>query len=199
MNHTDTFHLHGKIDIEPILKIISDNNMDWDEYTDRQKKYVAHTHTKTIPIIFDKSFNFNHLKIIPTEHYQLFEEEILKIEEKIKSGTGENGKIMRALLVNLTAGKSIVPHVDTVGFTLVLCRRIHIPLQTNEKCFFTVGVNPNPSICFTCFLIVVYFNVSSTNINERARLSRYVWYECYNWYQSRSIQTVPWVIKLQLT
>jgi hypothetical protein len=139
MNHTDTFHLHGKIDIEPILKIISDNNMDWDEYTDRQKKYLAHTHTKTIPIIFDKSFNFNHLKIIPTEHYQLFEEEILKIEEKIKSSTGENGKIMRALLVNLTAGKSIVPHVDTVGFTLVLCRRIHIPLQTNEKCFFTVG------------------------------------------------------------
>jgi hypothetical protein len=69
----------------------------------------------------------------------LFEDEILKIEEKIKSSTGENGKIMRALLVNLTAGKSIVPHVDTVGFTLVLCRRIHIPIQTNENCFFTVG------------------------------------------------------------
>jgi hypothetical protein len=27
---------------------------------------------------------------------------------------------------------------------------------------------------------VVYFNVSSTNINARARLSRYVWYGCYN-------------------
>jgi hypothetical protein len=26
---------------------------------------------------------------------------------------------------------------------------------------------------------VVYFNVSSTNINARARLSRYVWYGCY--------------------
>lgn len=139
MNHTDTFQLHGKIDIEPILKIISDNNLDWDEYTDRQKKYLAHIHTKTIPLIFDKSFNFNHLKIIPTEHYKLFEDEILKIEEKIKSSTGENGKIMRALLVNLTAGNSIVPHVDTVGFTLVLCRRIHIPIQTNENCFFTVG------------------------------------------------------------
>jgi hypothetical protein len=139
MNHTDTFQLHGKIDIEPILKIILDNNLDWDEYTDRQKKYLAHIHTKTIPLIFDKSFNFNHLKIIPTEHYQLFEEEILKIEEKIKLSTGENGKIMRAILVNLTAGKSIVPHVDTVGLTLVLCRRIHIPIQTNESCFFTVG------------------------------------------------------------
>jgi hypothetical protein len=46
--------------------------------------------------------------------------------------------------------------------------------------------------------IVVYFNVSSTKFNARARLSRYVWYGCYIWYQSRSIQTVPWVIKLQL-
>jgi hypothetical protein len=55
------------------------------------------------------------------------------------------------------------------------------------------------NIIHSKFLIVVYFNVSSTNINARARLSRYVWYGCYNWYQSRSIQTVPWVIKLQLT
>jgi hypothetical protein len=26
-----------------------------------------------------------------------------------------------------------------VGFSLVICRRIHIPIQTNEDCFFTVG------------------------------------------------------------
>jgi hypothetical protein len=140
MNHTDTFQLHGKIDVEPYIKIIQDNNLDWDAFTDRQKRYNSeHVHTKTIPIIFDKSFNFNHLKIMPTEHYPLFQDEISKIEEQIKSNTGENGKIMRALLVKLTAGKSIRPHVDIVGFSLVVCRRIHIPIQTNENCFFTVG------------------------------------------------------------
>ena len=79
MNHTDTFQLHGKIDVEQFLKIIEDNNLDWDEFTDRQKRFnTEHVHTKTIPIIFDKSFNFNHLKIIPTEHYSLFKDELSK-------------------------------------------------------------------------------------------------------------------------
>ena len=133
MDATETFINHGDYNVENILKIINDNNLDWDEFTDRQKRYgTEHIHTKTIPIIFDKSFNFNHLKIIPTTHYPLFKEEITKIEDIIKHNTGENGKIMRALLVKLTAGESIRPHVD-------ICRRIHIPIQTNEDCFFTVG------------------------------------------------------------
>lgn len=140
MNHDDTFLLHGKINISPILEIIEINNLNWDEFTERQKRFDSeHVHTKTIPIIFDKSFNFNHLKIIPTNLYPLFENELSKIENDIKLSTGENGKIMRALLVKLTAGESIRPHVDSVGFSLVICRRIHIPIQTNDNCFFTVG------------------------------------------------------------
>ena len=140
MDITETFIKHGEYNIDNILKIIKDNSLDWDEFTDRQKRYgTEHVHTKTIPIIFDKSFNFNHLKIIPTNHYPLFQEEISNIESIIKSNTGENGKIMRALLVKLTAGKTIRPHVDIVGFSLVVCRRIHIPVQTNENCYFTVG------------------------------------------------------------
>lgn len=140
MDYSDTFLLHGKIDVEPILKIIEENNLDWDEYTDRQNKWgTEHIHTKTIPIIFDKSFDFNHLKIIPTEHHRLFVEELSKIEGQVKLHTGENGKIMRAILVKLSAGKSIRPHIDMVGFSLVVCRRIHIPIQTNDGCYFTVG------------------------------------------------------------
>jgi hypothetical protein len=140
MNQNETFINHGKIDVNNILKIIEGNRLDWDEFTDRQKKYnTEHIHTKTIPIIFDKSFNFNSFKIVPTNHYFLFQDEISKIENVIKSNTKEDGKIMRAILVKLTAGKSIRPHVDVVGLSLVVCRRIHIPIQTNDKCFFTVG------------------------------------------------------------
>ena len=109
MNPTETFFLHGEIDVTPILKIIEDNNLNWDEYTARQKKYNSdHAFTKTIPIIFDKSLNFNHTKIMPTEYYPLFEKELNFLEEKIKLSTNENGKIMRALLVKLAAKKSIV-------------------------------------------------------------------------------------------
>jgi hypothetical protein len=76
---------------------------------------------------------------MPTNHYPIFQDEISKIEELIKLNTGEEGKIMRALLVKLTKGKSIRPHKDVVGKSLVLGRRIHIPIETNDDCFFTVG------------------------------------------------------------
>jgi hypothetical protein len=62
----------------------------------------------------------------------------LKIENFIRETINEEGKILRAILVNLPSGKSIPSHVDS-GPSLVYCRRIHIPIQTNEKCFFTVG------------------------------------------------------------
>lgn len=140
MNPTETFFLHGEIDVTPILKIIEDNNLNWDEYTARQKKYGGeHQFTKTIPIIFDKSLNFNHTEIMPTEHYPLFENELNILEEKIKFSTGESGKIMRALLVKLAPKKFIRPHIDGVGYSLIICRRIHIPIKTNNECFFIVG------------------------------------------------------------
>lgn len=138
MEVTQTFINHGMIDHSEILKIIEDNNLDWNEYTARQEKYTTHCHTKTIPIIFDKSFNLNSFKIIPTDYFSLFENEILKIENLISKSTNEDGKIIRALLVKLPSGKSIRPHIDR-STTLSLCRRIHIPIQTNENCFFTVG------------------------------------------------------------
>jgi hypothetical protein len=138
MELKDTFLFYGKIDVNPILEIIEKNNLNWNEFIDRQLKYVVHSNTKTIPIIFDKSFAFDSFKIHPTNLYSLFEHEILKIENIIKENTNENGKIMRAILVNLPSAKSIPPHIDT-GKTLLDCRRIHIPIQTNENCFFTVG------------------------------------------------------------
>ena len=138
MEATQTFINHGMIDHTKILKIIEDNNLDWNEYTGRQEKFITHCHTKTIPIIYDKSFNLKSFKIIPTNIFSLFENEILKIEDIINKSTNEDGKIMRALLVKLPSGKSIPPHVDS-SITLSLCRRIHIPIQTNENCFFTVG------------------------------------------------------------
>jgi hypothetical protein len=140
MDATQTFIYHGKMDHTKITKIIEDNNLDWDEYTERQNKNnTEHVHTKTIPIIFDKSFNFNSYKITPTNHYPLFVNEILELEDIVNKSTNDEGKMLRALLVKLPSGKSIRPHTDIIGGSLTTCRRIHIPIQTNENCFFTVG------------------------------------------------------------
>ena len=51
----------------------------------------------------------------------------------------ENGSfIQSAILINLPAGKSIPRHIDTHSFFKKFSR-IHIPIITNEKCYFTVG------------------------------------------------------------
>jgi len=138
MEATQTFINHGMMDHTKILKIIEDNNLDWDEYTARQEIFAPHYYTKSIPIIFNKNLNFNFFKIEPTNLYPLFENEILEIEHIINKSTNEDGKIIRVLLVKLPSKKSIFPHVDG-SKTLSLCRRIHIPIQTNENCFFIVG------------------------------------------------------------
>lgn len=138
MESNENFLYYGVIDVNPIMEIIEKNNLNWDEFVDRQIKYVVHSNTKTIPIIFDKKLNFDSFKIHLTDFYSPFEVELSKLEKIIQSKTNEDGKIMRAILVNLPSKKSIPSHVDT-GKTLVDCRRIHIPLQTNENCFFTVG------------------------------------------------------------
>jgi hypothetical protein len=140
MDVTETFIKHGEYNVENILKIINDNNLDWDEFTERQKlKNTVHYLTKTIPIIFDKTFDFDNLNAVPTEKYPLFKTEILNIENIIKVNTGEDGSIMRAILVKLPSMMVIPPHVDTAGESLVICRRIHLPIVTNNKCYFTVG------------------------------------------------------------
>jgi hypothetical protein len=137
MNITETFINHGVYDVDNIVKIMKDNNLDWDEFTVRQNSYREHIHTKTIPILFNPDFNSTEL--IPSKNYSLFEEELSNIESIIRMNTGEEGHIIRSILVSLKSKKSIPPHVDIVGETLVTCRRIHIPIITNEKCYFKVG------------------------------------------------------------
>jgi hypothetical protein len=54
MEHKDTFLFHGRIDVNPIIDIIKNNNLDWNEFLDRQIRYIVHSNTKTIPIIHSK-------------------------------------------------------------------------------------------------------------------------------------------------
>lgn len=49
------------------------------------------------------------------------------------------GKISTALLINLPKHKSILPHIDSGDEHFFKTDRLHIPIQTNEKCLFTVS------------------------------------------------------------
>ena len=107
---------------------------DWDHYTFRQDTFKVHEHTRTIPLIFDQDFRNTN----PThhEHYEKFAKPLKDIENILKNQYG-HGQIIRALLIMLKMRSSITPHIDK-GFSLELCRRIHIPITTTPRVFFTI-------------------------------------------------------------
>jgi len=131
------FQQYGIFDVSGIKKILKDNYFDWDEFDLRQNRgQRVHRETKTIPIIFDESFSIK--KYTKTKHYPLFESEIIKLEEHLANELKEDGFIFRAIIVKLPAKKEIRKHIDN-GASLTIPKRIHIPIQTNPDCIFSVG------------------------------------------------------------
>ena len=114
-------------------KILKTKN--WNQYEFRQKTYDVHKKTKTIPLIYDEDLRHE----TPTYHvdYHKYKKSIDMIKEILNKKLGE-GRIIRAILVNLPAKNKIDEHIDS-GYSLSNCSRIHIPIVTNDKVCFKVG------------------------------------------------------------
>ncbi|EON77005.1 hypothetical protein ADIS_2548 [Lunatimonas lonarensis] len=107
-------------------------SLDWGYFTHRQKVHEVHKETLTVPLLFDQGFS----KINLYKDFGQFMRELEPVK-KILSETLGKGYLQFALLVNLPAGKQVLRHVDLAdGFKLF--SRVHIPIQTNENCFFEV-------------------------------------------------------------
>lgn len=128
------FKYYGEYDISNIEFLISTNTLDWETYTYRQTHRKGQSHTKTIPLIWEENFN----GIKKWDSYSIFESEINKIEVTLKNILGE-GIIMTALLINLPKHREIGKHVDSGSEHFFKTNRIHIPIETNDKCLFTVS------------------------------------------------------------
>lgn len=139
MNADETFKFYGNYDVSNIKKIIIDNNLDWSEFTVRQKSCYDMINTQTIPIIFDSRIFTTNFNPVYTENYGLFKNELDNISEIIKQKTDGKGYLLKAILVKLFKKTDIPTHIDWANETLKLSRRIHIPIITNPDCIFTVG------------------------------------------------------------
>lgn len=128
------FKFIGKFDISKIKHKVLNHNLNWDEYQYRQKTFTHHLDTKTIPLIWkekeNKNFEF-------WTNYKYFETDIIDINKILKNKFGE-GEIDTAILINLPSKKEIEKHIDN-GLFFKKRNRIHIPIITNENCFFEVG------------------------------------------------------------
>jgi len=126
----------GTIDVSNIKDIVLKfTKEDWNEFTFRQDKLSTHIDTFSIPLIFDTSFST--VKPVYQKWYSQVEDELNKIHD-ICRNVYSDGYIIRALFVNLPAGKSIPSHKDH-GMSLLISNRIHIPIITNDGVIFMVG------------------------------------------------------------
>lgn len=107
--------------------------LDWHFYTVRQTVYDIHKETLTVPLLFDPS-------LAQISIHKDFGRFIKDLEEVKKILTDKLGKgfLQSAILINLPAGKEVARHVDTAD-SINNLNRVHIPIQTNEHCYFEVG------------------------------------------------------------
>ena len=56
MDAKKRFHFYGNINIDNLIKIYNQNELDWDSFGFRQETFVCFADTKTLPIIFDETF-----------------------------------------------------------------------------------------------------------------------------------------------
>ena len=136
MDAKERFHFYGNVNIDNLIKSYNQNDLDWDSFGFRQETFVCFADTKTLPIIFDETFEFKEKKV--SENFPIFESEILSIQEQIKLILNQDGEIKSFMFVNLPPKKQINPHVDLLLFASKF-DRFHIPVITNDDCIFTVG------------------------------------------------------------
>jgi len=125
------FTHYGEYDqIEHLVRdVLLIPEIEWERFTYRQKNIVGHTHTRTIPLLFDP-VRLSRPKT--HKHYGAFEHYLTEISLQLDM------VVKRANLVKLLAQSEILPHYDKGDF-LKSTRRIHLPITTNEHCTFMVG------------------------------------------------------------
>jgi len=134
------FRRLDQVDVSAIKeKVRTFTDDDWGAYDWRQNRpRSAQAETQSIPLIFDEDFRH----VDPTVHESYHELGCETLLEPVVCTVSDyytgDGYIVRALLVRLKGQGVIPPHVDN-GFSLLNCRRIHIPVQSTDGVEFTVG------------------------------------------------------------
>ncbi len=134
------FRRLDRVDVSGIKsKVLALTDDDWEAYSFRQNRAgSAQAETQTIRLIFDEDFRHDDA----TVREKFFELDCDTLLEPIFRSVSDyytgDGYVVRALLVRLKPQGVIPTHIDT-GYSLLNCRRIHIPVLSTGQVEFTVG------------------------------------------------------------
>ena len=135
------FKFLGNIDVtEVVNKLSTFTEADWLRDVSRTLNGKTHSNTHSMGVLWDWGSLENHTLGEKNEYnYNKIDFDIIKnaLLSTYKKEYGE-GQIMRVILTRLQPN-SIIPEHKDGGYSLLTCKRTHLPLQTNENVVFSVG------------------------------------------------------------
>ena len=124
-------------------KVLKYTKEDWHKYDYRQKNYMVHMNTKTIPLIWNEMDKYNQ-RNLEKDNRKFWPEadnyktELDSISQIFTEKYGE-GFITSALLINLPSRSIIAPHVDNQDAYFDLVKRTHLAIVSDDEVRFIVG------------------------------------------------------------
>ncbi len=140
MNIDGNFKLLLKdLDISALKYKLSNVTADWESNTLRQDTFEVSKDTKSLILKFNgPTQRSNHpSKTTTFKEWDEWEDLIMPLISKVQELYSES-VISKCFFPRLKAGGEIGEHTDN-GQTLQMVHRIHIPIITNDECYFTVG------------------------------------------------------------
>ena len=128
--------LRDDFDIKPLADALNQVPAEKWAQSDREKQYRAHSQTQSLLLIHDNDMRHRN----PTYYrlHEQFSNELGPLLEVISNYYGNDGYFIRILFAKLSAGRTIMPHIDFV-FSLLHCHRIHVPIITNDDVVICIG------------------------------------------------------------
>jgi len=152
-------------------KVAKFTNEEWCAWGDR-RVFKDQKESLTIPLYNqpDRDSRVFNKKIINKHYINLLDEELRECFSMINQLWG-GGEPKRVMLVNLPAGKNVEQHVD-MSRHLTRCRRIHLPIVTNNQVkFFCRGdIIPMDEGVLTDFNNKVMHSVLNESTKDRIHL-----------------------------
>jgi len=122
--------------------ILGQDDIAWHEDESRQETFYVHDQTRSIVMIALDDSDWPNGPISRGPGWKRLADVALPVmQEIIRNHYPEGGEVMRAVAASLVAGASIKAHSD-VHQSFHCAHRIHVPITTNPKVWFTINGRP---------------------------------------------------------
>jgi quercetin dioxygenase-like cupin family protein len=133
----------GAIDSTALREaILGQDDVAWHEDESRQESFYVHDRTLSIVMIALEESDWPNGPISRAAGWKLIADVALPVmQEIIRNHYPEGGEVIRAVAASLSAGANIKAHSD-IHQSFHCAHRIHVPISTNPKVWFTINGRP---------------------------------------------------------